>query len=84
MTLTWKEFLNLAAVVQKLDNVCFNFDKKSDIKEFNRQVAEAAHKYLNLLKDAKYMEFTKSMRIGKSIHKLKFFIEYCVLNFIYR
>ena len=65
MTLTWKEFLNSAAVVQNLSNTIYNFDIKiDDIKEFNHQVAEAAQKYIGLFKDAKYMEFTKSMRIG--------------------
>ena len=54
MTLTWKEFLKLAAVEQNL----------IEIKELNRRVAKAAQDYLDLFKDAKYMEFAKSMRIG--------------------
>ena len=65
MTLTWKEFLNLAAVVQNLYEPIYNFFyKKIDIKELNRRVAKAAQDYLDLFKDAKYMEFTNTMRIG--------------------
>ena len=65
MTLTWKEFLNLAAVVQHLYEPIKNcFNKKIDIKELNRLVAKAAQDYLDLFKDAKYMEFANTMRIG--------------------
>ena len=65
MTLTWKEFLNLAAVVQNLREPIKNFvDKKIDIKELNRRVAKAAKDYLDLLKDSKYMDFADTMRIG--------------------
>ena len=65
MTLTWEEFLNLAAVVQNLDEPIDNFfDKKIDIKEFNRRVAKAVKKYLDLFEDVEYMEFAKYMRIG--------------------
>ena len=65
MTLTWKEFLNLAAVVQNLFEPIFNcFDNKIDIKELDRRVAKAAQDYLDLFKDANYMEFTNTMRIG--------------------
>ena len=65
MMLTWKEFLNLAIVVQNLDEPIKNyFYKKIDIKELNRRVAKAAKDYLDLFKDAKYMEFSNTMRIG--------------------
>ena len=65
MTLTWKEFLNLAAVVQNLFEPIQNFFyKKIHIKELNRRVAKAAHDYLDLFKDTKYMEFAYTMRIG--------------------
>ena len=65
MTLTWKEFLNLAAVVQNLNEPIYNFfKKKTDIKELNRLVAKAAQDYLDLFGDAEYMKFTKFMRIG--------------------
>ena len=54
MTLTWKEFLNLAAVVQNLNEPLENFFyKRIDIKELNRRVAKAAQDYLDLFKDAK-------------------------------
>ena len=67
MTLTWKEFLNLAAVVQNLFKAINNFsNEKIDKKELNRRVAKAAQKYLDLLKDTKIREFTKSMRIGEN------------------
>ena len=65
MTLTWKEFLNLAAVVQNLYEPIKNcFNKKIDIKELNRRVAKAAQDYLDLFKDSIYMEFSNTMRIG--------------------
>ena len=65
MTLTWKEFLNLAGVVKNLREPIRNFsNKKIVIKELNRQVAKAAQDYLDLFKDSIYMEFIKSMRIG--------------------
>ena len=65
MTLTWKEFLNLAAVVQNLREPIKNsFNKKIDIKELNRRVAKAAQDYLNLFGNAKYLEFSHTMRIG--------------------
>ena len=65
MTLTWKEFLNLAAVVQNLFEPIDNFFyKKIDIKELNRLVAKAAQDYLDLFKDSKYMVFADTMRIG--------------------
>ena len=65
MMLTWKEFLNLAIVVQNLDEPIKNyFYKKIDIKELNRRVAKAAQDYLDLFKDAKYIEFAYTMRIG--------------------
>ena len=65
MMLTWKEFLNLAIVVQNLHEPIENcFNQKIDIKELNRRVAKAAQDYLDLFKDAKYMEFTNTMRIG--------------------
>ena len=65
MTLTWEEFLNLAAVVQNLREPIHNFFyKKIDIKELNRQVAEAVQDYLDLFEDAKYIEFANNMRIG--------------------
>ena len=65
MTLTWKEFLNLAAVVQSLrEPIDYFYNKNIDIKECNRRVVEAAKKYLDLFKDAKYKKFTESMRNG--------------------
>ena len=65
MTLTWKEFLNLAAVVQNIYEPIKNcFNKKIEIKELNRRVAKAAQDYLDLFKDAKYTEFANTMRIG--------------------
>ena len=65
MTLTWKEFLNLAAVVQNLTGPIHNCcNKKIDIKELDRLVAKAAQDYLDLFKDAKYMDFANTMRIG--------------------
>ena len=67
MTLTWKEFLDLAAVVQNLFKAINNFsNEKIDKKELNGRVAKAAQKYLDLLKDTKIIEFTKSMRIGEN------------------
>ena len=65
MTLTWKKFLDLAAIVKNLDELIRYFDIKiTDIKNFNRQVAKAAQDYLDLFKDPKYLEFAKSIRIG--------------------
>ena len=65
MTLTWKEFLNLAAVVQNLNQPIENcFFKKIDIKELNRRTVKAAQDYLDLFKDAKYLEFANTIRIG--------------------
>ena len=83
MTLTWKEFLSLAAVVQNLYEDFSNFDIKiNDIKEFNRRVAEVAQKYLDLFKHTKYMDITKAMRIGSDNNPSNF-IYCCVLNIIY-
>ena len=65
MTLTWKEFLNLAFVVHNLyEPIEKFFYKKIDIKELNRRVAKAAQDYLDLFGDAKYLEFSHTMRIG--------------------
>ena len=65
MTLTWKEFLNLATLVKNLrESMGVDYHEKIDIKVLNRQVAEAAQKYLDFNKEGKYMEFTESMRIG--------------------
>ena len=65
MTLTWKEFLNLAAVVQNLDEVIGSFDiKRNEIIDFNRQVFQAAQNYFDFLQDERYMEFIKYMRIS--------------------
>ena len=63
MTLTLKEFLNLAAVVQNLYEVIDSFDiKRNDIIDFNRQVFQAAQNYFDFLRDARYMRFTKYIR----------------------
>ena len=65
MTLTWKEFLNLAAVLQNLYEPIKNFlYERIDIKELNRRVAKAIQDYLDYLEDAKYREFSNTMRIG--------------------
>ena len=65
MELTWKQFLNLAAFVQNLFEPYYDFyNKKIAITELNNRVAEAGQKYLDLFKDAKYIEFTASMRMG--------------------
>ena len=69
MTLSWKEFLNLAAVVQNLFVLITSFyQKKITITALNRRLTEAAEKYLDFYKDSKYTEFTKSIRI-KWIHR---------------
>ena len=65
MTLTLKEFLNLAAVVQNLDEVIYSFDiKRNDIIDFNRQVFQAAQNYFDFLRDARYMGFIEYIRIS--------------------
>ena len=65
MTLTLKEFLNLAAVVQNLYKVIDSFDiKRNDINDFNRQVFQAAQNYFDFLRDEKYMGFIKYLRIS--------------------
>ena len=65
MTLTWGEFLNLAAVVQNLFGSMEYFDdKKIDIKELNRRVFETAQKYFDFLRDTRYVEFIKYIRIS--------------------
>ena len=65
MTLTWKEFLNLAAVIKNLCETFIKFDiKRNDIKEFNRRVFEAAQNYFYSFRDARYMEFIKYTRIS--------------------
>ena len=65
MTLTLKEFLNLAAVVQNLFKVIDSFDiKRNDIIDFNREVFQAAHNYFDFLRDARYMGFIKYIRIS--------------------
>ena len=82
MTLTWKEFLNLAAVVQILNEPIYNFFKKLiDINELNRRVAKAAQNYLDLFKDAKYIEFTNTIRIGSNNYHLN--IIYLILYIKY-
>ena len=82
MTLTWKEFLNLAAVVQILNEPIYNFFKKLiDINELNRRVAKAAQNYLALFKDAKYIEFTNTIRIGSNYYHLN--IIYLILYIKY-
>ena len=76
MTLIWKEFLNLTDVLRNLIEPLHNFyTEKIDIKELNRRVAKAAKDYLAFFKDAKYMEFTNTMRSGLNNYHL-----YCVLN----
>ena len=65
MAITWREFLNLAAIVQNLDTAIYYFDiKRNDFIDFNRQVLELALHYLNFLRDARYMEFIDYKRIG--------------------
>ena len=71
MTLTWKEFLNLAAVVQNLDEVIGSFDiKRNEIIDFNRQVFQAAQNYFDFLQDERYMEFIIYMRISYILSKI--------------
>ena len=65
MTLTLKEFLNLAAVVQNLYKVIYSFDiKRNDINDFNHEVFQAAHNYFDFLRDSRYRGFIKYTRIS--------------------
>ena len=65
MTLTWKEFLNLAAVMQNLfESIHYINKEKIDIKELNRRVFETAQNYFDFLREARYMEFIKYTRIS--------------------
>ena len=73
MTLTWKEFLNLAAVVQNFSEPIRNFDiKRNDIVDFNRRVYETAQNYFDLLRNARFMEFIKYIRISFIQSKIKY------------
>ena len=38
--------------------------KRNDIKEFNRRVFETAQKYFDFLRDTRYVEFIKYIRIS--------------------
>ena len=63
MTLTWGEFLDLAAFVQNLFELIICSNKKEiDIKELDRRLSEAAQKYLDFFKDPNSIDFTESIR----------------------
>ena len=65
MTLTRREFLNLAAVIKNLYETLYNFEiERNDIKEFNRRVSKTAQKYFDFFREARYMEFINLIRIS--------------------
>ena len=64
MSLNFEVLVKLDSVVKKLYDSISYFDvPKIDIKEINRRMAEAANEYRNLLKDLKYLEAMKNVRI---------------------
>ena len=65
MGLTWDEFLNLAIIITNLyHSISYFDDKKIEIKEKNRRVAEAAMNYKELYSNFKYLQFMGELRIS--------------------
>ena len=61
MELTFADFLGLAAIMTNLYHSILNFE---NVKIDNEEVEGAARDYTEFLKDSKYDEFMKKVRIS--------------------